>query len=346
MIINKDLSKHFHNFINSLSSIDKIAIIAHNDLDGMASTILMEEVIKKKGIKIKFIGFYQYSSKVLEEITNDLKKNSINKVFVLDLNLDNINKKLFSKFREEFAFLIIDHHPANPLFKKHKSIIKTDSYDCSALTTYFLINSPESIKKWLWLISSAMISDCSYRKKANLEFLKKYYPEITEKNILNSAPSKLANKISSILIFFKTDLIKAYNLIKKGKFDEFDSIHKEISKEISKFVSKFEKESKSYSNKNLRIYYFNPKFDVSNIITTKASFNNPNEIFVGISDDGASFLKISIRDQSGNKDTNNLIKESIKKLRDSSGGGHKNASGGRIRKEDFNKFIDNLLRYS
>lgn len=340
------MKEKFYNFINSLSNIDNVAIIAHNDLDGMASTILIEETIKKNKIKVKFIGFYQYNNKLFEEITNDLKKNKVNKVFVLDLNLDNINRKSFSKFMEEFTFLIIDHHPANSIFKKHKSIIKTDSHDCSALTVYSLINYQDIRKRWLSLITAAMISDCSYKKKANLEFLKKCYPEITEENLLKSIPSELSNKIGSILIFFKTDLIKAYNLIKKGKFDEFEKIYEEINSEISEFVSKFEKESKIYPGKKLRIYYFNPKFDVSNIITTRASFNNPNETFVGISNDEDSFLKISIRDQSGNRDTNKLIKESIKKLKDSSGGGHKNASGGRIRKEDFNKFLENLLEHA
>ena len=55
-------------------------------------------------------------------------------------------------------------------------------------------------------------------------------------------------------------------------------------------------------------------------------------------------LRLSARDQSNKVDTSALLKKGIHGLSDAAAGGHVPASGGQMRREDLNKFKENLLK--
>ena len=50
----------FIDYLNKLEKKDKIAVITHIDLDGIASAILINEILKQKKLKINSLSFINY----------------------------------------------------------------------------------------------------------------------------------------------------------------------------------------------------------------------------------------------------------------------------------------------
>ena len=117
-------------------------------------------------------------------------------------------------------------------------------------------------------------------------------------------------------------------------------------KEIDRLVANFQKTAEFFPDKKLYFYRIkNPKFNIGSIVSTILSLKQQDCTFVIIYDivDQKEFLRINLRNQSGSRDLNELIKNSVKGLENAGGGGHPKASGGRIMKKDLERFKKNIL---
>lgn len=337
--------KEFLEFFEKISKKDNIAILAHNDLDGIASAVFLEEILKTKGINPSLRKFFDYKNGMFIEITHELDKNNINKIFILDIAADQTDSSGFEKLRKSFDVFLIDHHPMNPHLKNKKKIIKTESSDCASFIIYELGENLFDRKKWAWLISSAMISDMSYKKKENFEFIKRLYPNIKFEDVFGSSPGKIENIISFALIYYKSknrDLNKVYLKIKNRKIMELSRYSGIIKKEINKNLNNFRKKSEFHPEKKIYFFTFHSKFDIGAILSTLISLEDSKGIFI-ITRNSGKFISIHARNQSKNKDMGKLLKKAIEGLKNSNAGGHAAAAGGRIMKKDFKKFRENIL---
>lgn len=337
--------KNFLGFLDSISEKDNVAILTHNDLDGIASAIFLEEILENKGIKTQFVSFLAYDKEMLEKEYKLLKQKKINKLFLTDLGVDIADFKGFENLRKNFDVFLIDHHPMNSKLKNKKDIIKTDSGDCVSFVIYELGENLFNRKKWEWLVCSAMVSDISYKKENNFEFIKKMYPKITVENIWDSEVGELSKMISSALIYYVGNLEKVYGLVKRKDFGVLKKCRKVIDDEVEKYVKKFKQEAEFFPKKNLYFYYCKPKFNVVSIVTLLLSFEEVNSTFIFVSPMGKDYLKISVKNQSKKVDMNELMKKGVKGLENATGGGHVPASGGRIMKKDLKKFKENVLNF-
>lgn len=332
----------FYDFIDGIKEKDKVAIITHTDLDGIASGILIKEILKSKKIKTKIIEFINYGTGMFNPFLDKFKKKKITKIFVLDINEES-DYYSFNLLRDNFDILLIDHHPSKPENKNR--ILKTSSENCAAWTIYNLGQKITNLEKWKDLICATMITEFSYNNKNNFNFLKSNFPEIKKENIIESKPGELSVKINSSIIYLKNDLKKAFNLIFKNKINKIERFHKLVEEEFKFILEKFKKEAEFYPEKNLYIFYYNPKFSIGSSIATKLSMQEQNKTFLFISDikKEPAFVKFSARNQSGKIDLNEFLKKGIKDLENANAGGHFKASGGKIMKKDLGKFKNNLI---
>lgn len=341
--------EYFFDFLDNLKKTDKIAILSHTDLDGIASAIILKEILKSKKINQKVLKFVDYEKGMFEKWIIELENKKINKIIISDIAVDVLDEG-YNNFKEKFEFFIIDHHP----FEKDdpKNMIKTKSEDCATFSLFQL--AQEYLKKYEKkldsineLVCTTMISEFSYSKKENLEFIKKSYPEIIIENINDSLPGKLSKQISSTIIYFRKNKKKVFNLIYKNKQKELVKYYNIVDREINKYVEKYEKE-KTDLNEKIHFYYLNPssKFAISSIVTTIISLKNQDKTIVTCSEinEDNLFIKASARNQSGEEDMNLLMKKSIHGLEEASGGGHVKAAAARFLKKDLEKFKENLLR--
>ncbi|MFH1801649.1 MAG: DHH family phosphoesterase [archaeon] len=334
--------RQFFDFLDLISSDDKIGVLTHVDLDGVASAIFLEEILRSRGIKVEVIYFIQYGAEILTEKLNQMKEKGISKIFILDLNLE--ETKEFSEAQKFFNILEIDHHPFSADFMGKKNIIKTESSDCTAWTLYDIGNGILNKEKWDWLVCSTMVAEYSFNKKENLKFIKKYYPDFQNMNS-ESELGSLTKKLSFSLIYFKekNDIGLFYEIIKNKNFEKLEKGYSAVKKEIQKYLNIFEKKAEFFSEKNLCFFYGNPNFSVSSVVTSILLSKNPDKTFIFVSDSSKkNFYKISAKSKIA--DMNVLLKKSVSGLEDSTAGGHPNASGGFIKREDLDNFKHNLLR--
>jgi single-stranded DNA-specific DHH superfamily exonuclease len=328
----------FNNFLNSINKRDKIGVITHTDLDGIASVILMQEIIKSKKMNIKSLNFVDYEKGMFEKIK--IRKN-ITKIFILDINASS-DYEGFKKLKEKFDVFLIDHHPSD--IEKQNNIIKLQTEDCVTFALYTLAKENFNLDKWKELVCATMISEFSYKSDSNFQFIKNIYPEISIEKIYDSKPGETAKIISSALIYLKKPK-KVFDLLIVNKIRKLERHYKILEKEIWDCVDKFKKDAEFFPEKNLYFCYYTPKFSIGSTVTTILSRGEENKTFIFVSDiEGEKdYVKVSSRNQGGKRDMNLLMKQGINGLENASGGGHVPAAGARFMKKDIEKFKQNIL---
>jgi nanoRNase/pAp phosphatase (c-di-AMP/oligoRNAs hydrolase) len=334
--------EEFLEFVDSINESDKIGILTHNDLDGIASAVFVEKILESKGKKVEFLDFLAIKNNMVGEILPKLKGLNLTKIFLTDLAVDNIDLEGFNELRKEIDCFLIDHHPASENLEK-VNVIKSDTPDCAALAVYSLGEEILDLKEWAWLVCAAIFSDFSYKKEENFEFLKKFYPEVTRENLSYATPGMIARKISSALIYYLNDIKKVYDLVLEKNLSELDEINEMVEEEINRCVEEFRANAEFFSEENLYFYNVNSKLKIVSVVTTLVSKQKPEFSFVFFQEDG-DYVKISARNQSSSRDMGELMKKGVAGLEDATGGGHAPASAARIRKEDLAKFKENILK--
>ena len=87
--------EEFWKFVDSISEGDKVGIITHTDLDGIASALFLEEILDSKGIKIRELYFIPYKLGMFNKIVPDIKEKNITKLFLTDMYADGTDPEGF-----------------------------------------------------------------------------------------------------------------------------------------------------------------------------------------------------------------------------------------------------------
>lgn len=333
--------EEFFSFLNQIGEEDKVAILTHTDLDGIASGIFLQKILEAKTKNFTHIKFVDYGINLLDEVAYEFEEEGITKVFISDFAADRSPE--FSEFREKFGTFLIDHHILNPEIKDDSNIIKGATEDCAAFLVYDLGKGLIDEDAWHWLVCSAIFTDFSYKKEEHLKFIQRYYPEVNMENISSSTPGLNGRKISNALIYYKNDISRVYELVLSGELDKLTEAHDIVEEEINKYVEEFGEKAEFYPERNLYWYEIDPRFNIASIVTTLISKIKPDISFLTVSTYEDMF-KISARNQNQTEDMNLLMKKGIEGLSRATGGGHPPASAAKIRRDDLEKFKENILK--
>ncbi len=338
--------KDFYDFIDSLSKKDKIGLVTHTDLDGIASGIFLQKILEFKGLKVSSINFLNYNTNSLKDII----KSKFDVLVFTDWKLDDYPEYM-DKIREKSRLLIFDHHPLNNTLFDKKGIIKTNYDYCSSHALFDIASKGEffDTKNWEWLVSSAIVSDYTWDKDpSNFEFIKSIYPGLVKDNsIWDSEPGKIGKKINGALIYYFPNIKKVYELILKGDLSKLDKADRIIQKEVNKLVIYFKETAEYFPEKRFYFGFGNSKYNVISTIASILSdeFFRDNSVFL-VSNfvERKDFVKVSARDQTGKVDLGNLLKYCVKDIKEGDGGGHPRAASATFRKMDLYKFKKNLIK--
>jgi len=337
--------KMFYDFVDSISKKDKIGIVTHTDLDGIASGIFLQKILESKDLKINFIEFLNYGPGALKKVVN----RKFDVLFFTDWKTDDYPYYL-NPLREKYKILVFDHHPYNQELKDKSDIIKTNPDYCSSHALLDLAKNKGffDTQSLEWLACSAIIVDYTWDKNiANFEFIKGIYPEVKNDNsIWDSKPAEIGNKINGALIYYSPNYKKVYDLVLKGDIKKLEKADKIVKREIKDWIGKFERNAEYLPEKKLYFAYGNPKYNITSTIASILSDKNFREntvIFASDLDDKKGFVKLSGRNQTGKVNLGNIFKKCAGELNDADGGGHSRAASAVIRKRDLYKFKERLL---
>jgi len=337
--------KKFYDFMGNLIDKDRIAILSHKDLDGIISALAIEKLVGKAEV----IEFLSYSKNMLFDFISKFKKKKINKAIFLDICLEaeEENLKEISKFSE---ILIIDHHKWNKNMNSDRiSFLLSEQKDCPSFVSYMLVNKSQNIEDIDFLAAIAVISDyVSGFHKDFIEKIEKKYNLKRDKDDFNSDLGKMMAILSNSQTYFANDKKnKFYNLIKGIKkledIQKFKKYSLEVEKELDRIREDFNKNKEEYSWG----YYFvfEKKFAVSSLISSSLSMENPNKLYITLSDSISkeNQMDVNARNQSQKYNCSDVLKKAVLGLENGNAGGHVPAAGGQIMKKDMGKFKQKLL---
>jgi single-stranded DNA-specific DHH superfamily exonuclease len=341
MLSNKqieEIREHLNNAQNPVFFFD-------NDQDGLCSFLLLQKYIGRgKGFPIKTSPALtkDYLRKV-EEFNSDyifiLDKPEVEEEFVNEVEKKNI------------PIVWIDHHDTpkekiykytnyyNPLLGKEKTN-EPVTYLCQKIA-----NRRED----LWLAIVGCIADNTVPDFYK-EFMKDF-PDLCKdyKNAFDILYGTDIGKIARIMGFgLKVTISNVISMIKflisaKGPYDFLQentknkAIHKrfeEIDKKYQKILTKAKKEGLSG---NLIFFKYEGDTSMSSDIANGLKYLFPNKFIIVAYTKGA---KINVSGRG--KNVREVVLKAISGFENATGGGHENAVGAQIRKEDIEKFEEKI----
>ncbi|MFA5992668.1 MAG: DHH family phosphoesterase [Candidatus Pacearchaeota archaeon] len=330
--------QNFLDFINNLKESDKIALVSHDDCDGLISVKVINEVLKIK--VIKFIDYKELNN----ELVKELKNKKINKIILTDVAID--NAEVIKRFEEFSDVLVIDHHPFTQDLNSQKTLFININGYCASYICYILFSKIKNIEKLDWLVASACLSDWQFSN--NQEWMKKVYEKYKEKfnpdenKVKESKFWEFQSKISLASIYFDKNLNKLFDKLGSGfgYLGELEKYAEIITKEIEEELNDFKKESKKIGN--LYFWEIKSKRPITSQIINKLSFQEKDNIFIFIRKDKGNYY-ISSRNQNKKVNLPELLKKLTNGFKNSGCGGHFSAAGGFFPIRYLETFKDRLF---
>jgi len=329
----------FFDFIKGLNDKDKIVLISHTDLDGIAAAKVVNEVVDSD--EVMFVNYGDINL----DLVGKLKEGGFTKVIMTDLMIDN-NK--FVSGLEEFAdVLILDHHPAFKDFNSDKTVfLKVEGDYCAAYFCYELFNKIQNLGKIDWLVGCACVSDFCHIKVEN--WLAKIYEKYGDKferegryvrmdgNIWN-----LQWTLSLALIYFRDNLNKVFDSIGDNFRDigDLEEYAKDVQGEIDESVEIFESGKEEFNGGFF--WEFNPERGIGSIVSNIISNNYFDKTIIILRIDG-DYCKLSARRPDKKIDVGKFLIKLVDGFEESNAGGHAVAAGGIFLKKDLEAFKKRL----
>lgn len=320
--------KRFFEFISSLGD-EKIALLTHTDLDGVASGKVTNEVINAD--YLKFIDYVDLNSHLIEE----LREKEVKVVAITDIA---INNPAFIKEAERyFRILIIDHHTFKEDYNSEKTVYMNAHHFCAAYLCYYLFSKAQDISKYDWLVACASISDWAYFK--NRDFMKEVFEKYGDKFEFEGEIIKKSGRFWDMqwslvlgIIYYKENLRFVFESI--GENFEIGDVVKgstEVQKEIDEALEMFDREKIEFNGGYF--WEFSPKRRIGSLVSTLISAKNYNKTVI-IGRPGEKYYSVSARRQDGVVNVAGLLQDLISGLEDSDAGGHFKAAGGHVLAKD------------
>lgn len=336
-----DILNRFDAFARQLSKTDRIAIVFHTDADGIASAVIAAKAIERICGKKPCAFLTPAPSEVIisKKMILELKKKKINKVVVVDLNVDQEPESI--RAVEKFAeILILDHHTIQNDVNSRKTVmlkpqsfskINPSKYAASKLV-YDMFSRHANLENLAWLPIIGIYGDMAesewrefisnelVRSKITLDDIKKagalivYARSYDEKN----------GPLKAFKAFYSAESI---NDVPKSRLLECEN---KIEAELSHYIEKRKQLAHFYPKEKLIVYEISPKYNLKSELVNRLSRNFYPEWTCIVLQAKGKIASIGARNQSGNVSMNDLMIRATKGIPNSSGGGHIQAAGASI----------------
>lgn len=346
MLTDKQLNEvrqHLENAQNPVFFFD-------NDPDGLCSFILLRRFCEKgKGVPVK--GAHETEKGYFRRV----KEFESDYIFILD---NGVSKEFVQEAQKyNIPIVVIDHHPAefekipkevnyyNPLLNDEK---KEKGEPVTALC-YQLTRRKDD----LWIAIVGCVYDF-YVPDFYKEFQEKY-PDLSISEYKNAFDILYSSAIGQItrtlgnglkdrttnvinMMKFLLNVKNPYEILEDSKgTHSFLKRSREIESKRKQLIYKATKDIAD--NDKIIFFKYSGDLSISRDITNELYFRYPDKIIV-VARESEDKVTIS----ASGKKIRTIALEAIKDLKDASGGGHEEAIGIKLRKEDLQKFKNNLLR--
>ncbi|MGV8169236.1 MAG: DHH family phosphoesterase [Candidatus Nanoarchaeia archaeon] len=315
-----------------------------DDPDGVSSFVLLYKMKGEgKGICVKGKPMLeaQYASKV-EEYDPDL-------VIILDKPL--VEQEFLDQVKQEVIW--IDHHPAQDNKKvKYFNPRKHDSEDNRPTSYWAYQIAKDDLKDGLWIAMIGIIGD--WNMLMTEEFREKY-PGLLPENIkepaealFNSDIGKLARVVEFNLKGTTTQVMQSIKTLTRIEdpheiLDQTTAKGKFIYKKYLDINEKYEslkKDIQVTEDKIILFKYSDSKLAISSMLSNELLYRHPEKITI-IAREKSDEIMMSLR--SAKIKIVDKLQKALEGI-NGYGGGHDFACGACVKRDDFDRFIENFRK--
>ena len=354
----KKAVERFKGFVSRLTPFDRVLVLFHGDTDGLCSAVITSRALERlRGRPADLAQPLSYEERTIsEEAFKLVKEKKINKVIILDWNVDQ-DPESVKRLEKKAELLLIDHHKIyrdlnskrTVFIKAHYLSRKPPSRYPASKMAFDLFSKVVEIDDLDWLALTGVIGDASL--SAWKPFAKKTLAKHRwGKKAENSKPDKVSQLITGLEALKKEKLAEAFDrLVKAKKPDEIlksplKRYAETLDKEIEKWFKQAPKKAEFYPELELVYYAVKSKHYIKSPLINKMSFElYPRQTVIVVLDQGKPLVKVSARRQDMKVRMNDLLEQAVKDFEKSSGGGHIPAAAGILPRKYLKKFKSNIL---
>ena len=350
-------------FIRKIKPNDKVVVVNDDDCDGVCSGTIMNMVLKSfcknKPVQVSTEWNMTLSKKLVKKIL------SFKPRYVIISDVPDINRKFLERISKKARILVIDHHSVS----KYKNVVYSNprliDADAYLPATYLMYKISEKLrvknKKITWIAAVGVLGDHGVESCEDLfANLKKDFPdligdsELTSENLRQNSKLGLLAKIVDAGRVVKADAgaahvakvllqVKDYEYLLKGKTAAAKKLvgwYDVVEKEFEELVGEF-KEKSVPVGKTL-FFEFKSRLNIKSSLASAVGGVYDDKVVVIAQHEGKYYTLSMRRGKNATTDLDRLMRTAIKGIPDSFGGGHPQASGGRIPAKYMGAFKKNL----
>lgn len=311
--------------------------IFHDDPDGLCSFLLFYRYKKEgHGITVK------KTPKIDETFLRKVEEYQPDKIFILDIAT--VEQEFIDKAKTPIVW--IDHH--EPLkrdrVKYYNPRNKGDAEPVSSICY-------KVVEKDLWIAAVGCIADCHMP-----DFIKEFsssYPKLLDSKVKNAGEALFASQLGKLCRIFSFALMGSMKEVMAGiktltritspeeileqKTTSGKFIYKRYEKIQKKYDELMQRAEKSKKGKLLLFLYTDADMSLTKDLSNELIYKNPDKTVI-VGREKNDEIKMSIR---ANKRIDKALEKALIGI-EGYGGGHEQACGAVVKKEDFERFIENL----
>ena len=332
--------------IEELLKAEKKLIVYHRDIDGTTSAALFLKFLSSPAIPLEY-------DDIEEGVIRRIIQEEPEVVVILDMAIDQYGQEV-KKLEKSCRVVIIDHHVITKNLNSKKTLHINPRFENQAaylpssyLVYHLLKKMGKPVKPYAWIAAIGVIGDYAFREgKDILEEAKKIDSSLLQGEPRASRLGEGGNLISAaISAAGKKGAEKALQaLVRAEVFEDFESEKqlqlwkRTIEEEIKNVVKNFGKEKEYYPEKRCAFLELVSRYSLISDVSTLLAERYPDQTIV-IRHRGKGGWKLSLRNQSGGVDLNQLVRKASQGI--GTGGGHEKAAGGFV--TDWEKFKKRFL---
>ena len=322
-------------FLDDISSRDKVAVVHHDDGDGFCSGILYYDWCKLKNADTE-----HFTYKINRSSLRDFNLERFDKIIICDIAPYFIAKD--SEEIENKNILYADHHPRDtPIPEEILELVTIDEgYIPSSRTAGELTG----IKPWLSLIGT--ITDAGELYQENQNFIDEHLKKLDM--TLDKFKKNASSVVTNFLAYFDKDTEGAFKILQQiNSIEEIESLRQyseKVEDEIQKFVEEYKDKKERLGDVNF--YYFEPILSIKAPVSGIISHQSQDEAYIfATPKEEEEYITVSARNTSQKINMADLLKAGVTGLEKGSAGGHVAAAGGIFLAKDIEKFKENIRNF-
>lgn len=329
--------------LDELTNCQRPLFLFHDDPDGLASFLIFYRWKKEgRGLPVKAVP--RITTQFLQKISDY----DADKVFILDIA--NVDQEFLDAAKVPVIW--IDHHPIQQMERV--------AYFNSRKKNNLNVPTPkmcyEVVQQDLWLAVVGCVGDWHLPEDLLIEFRKKF-PDILPEDIktaeqaLFETKAGLLAKIFSFNLKGKTsEVIKAIKILARIE-SPYELLNQETPK--ARFIyKKFELVNKKYEqlfelaiqckkNDDMLIFtYTEDQLSLTKDLANELLYKYPDKVII-LGREKSGELRCSLR--SAKHDLTKILQKALVGIQ-GYGGGHEHACGTCVKKEDFERFVENIRK--